>query len=78
MKNYAVEINIAAETSEEVEEKLQGFAELQQMMSHEDFIQIVEFLKEHPDTLNQIKELVSNPGKIFGVFKNAFPNKIFG
>ncbi len=48
------------------------------MMSHEDFIQIVEFLKEHPDTLNQIKELVNNPGKIFGVFKNAFPNKIFG
>ncbi len=44
MKTFKVNLNIEANSPEEVEEKLQAFQDLQDNLEHEDLVQAVEMI----------------------------------
>ena len=60
MKNYNVNIDIEAESPEQVQEKLQGFQDLMdiQDLDHEDLMQAIEVIVENPNIITFIKRVV--------------------
>lgn len=57
MKIYKVKLNVEAENERQLQEKMQAFQDLQTNLNHEDFMQAVEIVVEHPDLVEFIKEV---------------------
>lgn len=57
MNIYKVKLTVEADSPEQVKEKMQAFQDLQTNLSHEDFLQAVEIIVEHPDIVEFIKEV---------------------
>ena len=55
MKTYKVTLHIAASSPQELEEKLQAFQDLQDHLSHGDFIQAATVVVENPALIEFIK-----------------------
>jgi hypothetical protein len=63
MKTYKVTLHIAASSPQELEEKLQAFQNLQDHLSHEDFIQAATVVVENPALIEFIKEVAPEEGQ---------------
>mgnify|MGYP001358630738 CR=1 FL=1 len=63
MKTYKVTLHIAANSPQELEEKLQAFQDLQDHLSHEDFIQAATVVVENPALIEFIKEVAPEEGQ---------------
>ncbi|RMG78160.1 MAG: hypothetical protein D6707_10265 [Bacteroidetes bacterium] len=63
MKTYKVTLHIAASSPQELEEKLQAFQDLQDHLSHEDFIQAATVVVENPALIEFIKEVAPEEGQ---------------
>jgi len=57
MKIYKVKLTVEAENQEQLNEKMQAFQDLQSNLPHEDFLQAVEIIVEHPEIVDFIKEV---------------------
>ncbi len=60
---YKINLEIEAETPEQVQEKLQAFQDLQDNMEHEDFLQSVDVIVENPEIVQFIKEVAPEDGE---------------
>lgn len=63
MKTYTVTLSIEAESTEQLEEKLQAFQDLIDNMEHDDLVQAVEVVVENPEIVEFIKEVAPEDGK---------------
>ena len=54
---YKVKLTVEADSPDQVKEKMQAFQDLQTNLEHEDFLQAVEMIVEHPDLVEFIKEV---------------------
>lgn len=78
MKTYKVNLEIQAQSPDQVGEKLQAFQDLQDNLEHEDFMQAVEVIVMNPDIIDFIKEVVPEDGEelslgdYLGIAKKAF------
>jgi len=54
---YKVKLTVEADSPEQLKEKMQAFQDLQTNLSHEDFLQAVEMIVEHPELVEFIKEV---------------------
>ena len=63
MTTYKINLNIKANSKEEVTEKLQAFQDLQDHLSHDDFIEATEVIVENPEIVDFIKEVMPEDGK---------------
>lgn len=77
MKTYKINIQIQANNEQELEEKMQAFEDLQNYLSHEDMLQAVDVLMEHPNIVPFIKRVAPkegesiNPAKLLFIAKEA-------
>ena len=67
MTKYNISLEIEAENQEQLEEKLQAFQDLQDHMEHEELLQAVDVVVEHPEIVNFIKEVAPEEGKELGM-----------
>lgn len=67
MKTYNISLKIEAENQEQLEEKLQAFQDLQDHMEHEELLQAVDVIVEHPEVVDFIKEVAPEEGKELGM-----------
>lgn len=60
MKSYNVNIDIEAESPEQVTEKLQAFQDLMDIeeLNHEDLMQAIDVIVENPNIITFIKKVV--------------------
>ena len=78
MNTYKINLEIKAETKEEVSEKLQAFQDLQDHLTHEDLLQSVDVIVENPEMVDFIKEVLPEEGKelsltdYIGIARKAF------
>lgn len=63
MKTYKVNLEIEANSPEEVAEKMQAFQDLQDNLEHEDLIQAVETVVDNPEIVDFIKEVAPEDGE---------------
>ncbi len=63
MKNYNINLTIAATDEEQLREKLQAFQDLQDYLEHDDFIASTSIIVEHPDIVDFIKEVIPEEGE---------------
>ena len=54
---YKIKLNVEADNEKQLHEKMQAFQDLQSNLEHEDFLQAVEMIVEHPDLVEFIKEV---------------------
>jgi hypothetical protein len=54
---YKIKLTIEAENQKELQEKMQAFQDLQSNLEHEDLLQAVEMIVEHPDLVEFIKDV---------------------
>jgi hypothetical protein len=79
---YKIKLTVEAESQEQLQEKMQAFQDLQSNLEHEDFLQAVEMIVEHPDLVEFIKEVAPEGDEelsladYFEIAKKAF--KKFG
>lgn len=77
-KTYNISLQVEAENQEQLEEKLQAFQDLQDHLSHEDFLQAVDVVVENPEIVEFIKEVAPEEGKelsmtdYIGIARKAF------
>jgi hypothetical protein len=57
MNIYKVKLTVEAKDEKQLKEKMQAFQDLQTNLSHEDFLQAVEIIVEHPEIVDFIKEV---------------------
>ena len=57
MNIYKVKLTVEAKNQEQLQEKMQAFQDLQTNLTHEDFLQAVEIIVEHPEIVDFIKEV---------------------
>ena len=67
MTKYKVSLEIEAENQEQLEEKLQAFRDLQDHLKHDEFLQAVDVVVEHPEIVDFIKEVAPEDGKELGM-----------
>lgn len=78
MNTYKINLEIKADTKEEVSEKLQAFQDLQDHLSHEDLLQSVDVIVENPEMVDFIKEVLPEDDKelsltdYIGIARKAF------
>lgn len=78
MNTYKINLEIKADTKEEVSEKLQAFQDLQDHLSHEDLLQSVDVIVENPEMVDFIKDVLPEDGKelsltdYIGIARKAF------
>ena len=60
---YKVKLTVEADSKEQLAEKMQAFQDLQNNLNHEDLIQAVEMIVEHPDLVEFIKEVAPEDDK---------------
>lgn len=60
---YKVKLTVEADSKEQLAEKMQAFQDLQNNLNHEDLIQAVEMIVEHPDLVEFIKEVAPKDDK---------------
>ena len=63
MKTYKVSIEVEAEDTQQLEEKLQAFQDLQDNLQHDDLVQAVDVVVENPDIVEFIKEVSPEDGE---------------
>ena len=63
MKKYKINLEIEAENEAQLEEKLQAFQDLQDHLEHEDLVQAVDVVVEHPEMVEFIKEVIPEDGQ---------------
>ena len=63
MNTYKINLEIRAESREEVSEKLQAFQDLQDHLEHEDLLQAVDVIVENPEMVDFIKDVLPEDGK---------------
>lgn len=54
---YKIKLSVEADNEKQLHEKMQAFQDLQDNLEHEDFLQAVEMIVEHPDLVEFIKEV---------------------
>jgi hypothetical protein len=54
---YRVKLTVEADNQEQLAEKMQAFQDLQNNLNHEDLMQAVDMIVEHPDLVEFIKEV---------------------
>ena len=57
MNIYKIKLTVEAENEKQLREKMQAFQDLQTNLTHEDFLQAVEIIVEHPEIVDFIKEV---------------------
>ena len=67
MKTYKVNLEIEANSAEEVQEKLQAFQDLQDNLEHDDLLQAVEVVVDNPEVVEFIKEVAPEEGEELGL-----------
>jgi len=78
MTKYKVNLEIAAENQEQLQEKLQAFQDLVDNLEHDDLIQAVDVVVENPELVDFIKEVSPEDGKelsvsdYLGIAKKAY------
>ena len=78
MKTFKINLDIEANTQEEVAEKLQAFQDLQDNLEHEDLLQAVDTIVENPEIVEFIKEVSPEDGEeltltdYIGIARKAF------
>lgn len=60
---YKINLEIEADNTEQVEEKLQAFQDLQDNLEHEDLLQAVDTIVENPEIVEFIKEVAPEDGE---------------
>lgn len=60
---YKVKLTVEADNKEQLAEKMQAFQDLQNNLNHEDLMQAVEMIVEHPDLVEFIKEVAPKDDK---------------
>jgi nicotinate-nucleotide pyrophosphorylase len=63
MRTFKVNLDIEADSPEEVAEKLQAFQDLQDNLEHEDLVQAVEMIVENPEIVDFIKDVAPEDGE---------------
>ena len=75
---YKIRLAVEAESEEQLKEKIQAFQDLQDNLEHEDLLQAVEMIVEHPDLVEFIKEVAPDGDEelsladYIGIAKKAF------
>lgn len=75
---YKVKLTVEANSPEQLQEKMQAFQDLQTSLAHEDLLQAVEMIVEHPDLVEFIKEVAPEGdqelsiGDYISIAKKAF------
>lgn len=64
---YKINLSIEANSPDQLQEKLQAFQDLQDNLSHEDFISATEVVVENPELVEFIKEVAPEEGKELGL-----------
>lgn len=78
MKTFKINLEIQANNPEELEEKLQAFQDLQDNLSHDDFMQAVDVVVENPELIEFIKGVAPEDGRdlnlvdYLGIAKKAY------
>tara|TARA_R110000782_G_scaffold237188_1_gene323306 strand:+ start:19607 stop:19852 length:246 start_codon:yes stop_codon:yes gene_type:complete len=60
---YKVKLTVEADNKEQLVEKMQAFQDLQNNLNHEDLMQAVDMIVEHPDLVEFIKEVAPKDDK---------------
>ncbi|MCB9335830.1 MAG: hypothetical protein H6586_06755 [Flavobacteriales bacterium] len=60
---YKVKLTVEADSKEQLVEKMQAFQDLQNNLNHEDLMQAVDMIVEHPDLVEFIKEVAPKDDK---------------
>ena len=63
MKTYPVKINVKANNEAELFERLQAFQDLQDHLSHQDFVQATEVIVQNPALVDFIKQVLPEDGR---------------
>ena len=63
MKTYSIHLKVTANSTAELEEKMQAFQDLQDHLEHEDLLSAVDVLIDNPDIVDFIKEVAPAEGK---------------
>ncbi len=63
MEAFKINLTVKAENKEQLAEKLQAFQDLNDALSHEDFINSVDVIVENPEVVEFVKEVVPEEGK---------------
>ena len=63
MKNFKVHLEIEAENTDQLEEKLQAFQDLRDNMEHDDLVAAVEVVVENPEIVAFVKEVAPEEGE---------------
>ena len=77
-KIFKINLDIEADSQEEVTEKLQAFQDLQDNLEHEDLLQAVDTIVENPEIVDFIKEVAPEDGEeltltdYIGIARKAF------
>ena len=58
MNIYKVKLHVEANNPQQVKEKMQAFQDLQNNLEHEDLLQAVDIIVEHPEIVDFIKEVI--------------------
>lgn len=78
MNTYKISLTVAATDKEQLNEKLQAFQDLQDHLQHDELIQAVDVIVEHPEIVDFIKEVAPEEGKelsltdYIGIARKAF------
>ncbi|PHQ85482.1 MAG: hypothetical protein COB65_02935 [Thalassobium sp.] len=75
---YKIKLTVDADNEKQLQEKMQAFQDLQSNLEHEDLLQAVEMIVEHPDLVEFIKEVAPEGDEelsltdYIGIAKKAF------
>ncbi|MBN2664516.1 MAG: hypothetical protein JXR68_12770 [Bacteroidales bacterium] len=54
---YRIELKIEANNETELAEKLQAFTDINEILEHKDFVNVIEIIKEKPVIVQLVKEI---------------------
>jgi len=63
MQKFNINLEIEAESQQQLEEKLQAFQDLQDNMEHQDFVDAVDLIVDNPNIISFIKEVAPEEGQ---------------
>ncbi len=61
MQTFKVQIEITAETKEQVQQKMQALSSLMQSLDHNDLVATAEFVEQNPRSIMKLKNWIENP-----------------
>ena len=68
MKVYSISQSVEAKDEAQLKEKLQAFKDLNDNLSHDDFVGAVEVIVSNPEIVEFIKEVMPEDGKELSLF----------